>query len=393
MDTLVVMSLEERQELAQHEQIIERGLKTFVDVGNALLAIRERKLYRDDYKTFETYCQNRWGFTSERARLLMRSAEVMDNLSQTPTMVGVLPTSERQARPLIKLEPEQQREVWERAFETAPEGKITGAHVARVVSEIIEPESESFILGFPQRCPYTDEVWHNVWTSGECELCVHYRKRQPWGHGCQHPERDSEKASGDPDNEFETEAALIVDEDNEPEPEPIAPSTLSVHFSSETPEHYTPQVVIDATLACLGGIDIDPCSNSSEQPNVPASVHFTREDDGLLQAWNGRVYMNPPYGREIDQWVEKLCEEHRAGRTTEAIALVPSRTDTQWWQRLRDFPVCFVTGRLTFVGNDDPAPFPSAIFYLGENIGAFYRAFHELGDCWQRMMPGVSFGE
>jgi hypothetical protein len=168
---------------------------------------------------------------------------------------------------------------------------------------------------------------------------------------------------------------------------------MSVHYSSQSPEHYTPQTIIDATLACLGNIDLDPCSNSHEQPNVPALHHFTQGDDGLRREWHGRVYMNPPYGQEIDRWIEKLCAEHTAQRAVEAIALVPSRTDTQWWLRLRDFPVCFITGRLTFGGNDNPAPFPSAVFYLGENVNTFYRAFEELGDCWQRMMPGISFGE
>jgi len=168
---------------------------------------------------------------------------------------------------------------------------------------------------------------------------------------------------------------------------------MAVHFSSATPEHYTPQCIIDATLACLGEIDLDPCSNSLTDPVIPAKGHFTVDDDGLIWKWHGRIYMNPPYGRVIDRWIAKLCEEHEAGRVTEAIALVPARTDTQWWLRLRDFPVCFITGRLTFGGNEDPAPFPSAVFYLGENIGAFYRAFIELGDCWQRMMPGISFGE
>jgi len=169
--------------------------------------------------------------------------------------------------------------------------------------------------------------------------------------------------------------------------------TMAVHYSSATPEHYTPKVIIDATLACTEEIDLDPCSNSHEQPNVPAAQHFTAEDDGLAQEWHGRIYMNPPYGREIDGWIAKLCAEHEAGRVTEAIALVPARTDTQWWLRLRDYPVCFIVGRLTFGGNDDPAPFPSAVFYLGEEIGNFYRAFSQLGDCWQRMEPGISFGE
>ena len=94
---------------------------------------------------------------------------------------------------------------------------------------------------------------------------------------------------------------------------------------------------IEAVVACLGTIDLDPCSNAEGKPNVPARKHYTAADDGLSKQWRGRVYMNPPYGDEIDAWVAKLCEEHQAGRVPEAIALVPARTDTEWFARLRDF--------------------------------------------------------
>ncbi len=170
-------------------------------------------------------------------------------------------------------------------------------------------------------------------------------------------------------------------------------SSMAVHFSSESPEHYTPSVIIDAAIACMGGIDLDPCSNSKETPNVPAATHYTREDDGLSQEWRGCVYMNPPYGREIDDWVAKLVSEYEAGNVTEAIALVPSRTDTQWWQRLREYHVCLVSGRLKFIGNNDSAPFPSAVFYLGQNIGRFVYAFEDLGDIWHRTVRGVDYGD
>jgi len=168
---------------------------------------------------------------------------------------------------------------------------------------------------------------------------------------------------------------------------------MDVHFSSESPEHYTPQIVIDAVLDCLGEIDLDPCSNSHHSPQIPAANHYTRDDDGLAQQWAGRVYMNPPYGREIGPWVEKLCSEHEAGNVAAAIALVPARTDTQWFKRLQDYCWCAVEGRLRFVGNDDSAaPFPSSIFYLGEDIGAFYRSFAHIGSIYQRLEPEM-FGE
>jgi hypothetical protein len=154
-----------------------------------------------------------------------------------------------------------------------------------------------------------------------------------------------------------------------------------VHFSSDTPEHYTPPGIIAAVVECLGTIDLDPCSDPGA--TVPATTHYTK--DGLSKPWAGTVYMNPPYGREIDHWVTKLCEEHQDGGVTEAIALLPARTDTQWFKRLRDYPCCFIEGRLTFIGNDDPAPFPSAVFYLGGDIGKFCRHFSALGDVWRRL--------
>lgn len=180
----------------------------------------------------------------------------------------------------------------------------------------------------------------------------------------------------------------------EPEPTALKPA-MAVHFSSETPEHYTPDLIIAAALACFGEIDLDPCSNSKDAPNIPAAAHYTRHDDGLAQEWAGRVYMNPPYGREIDAWIAKLIEEYQSGNVTEAIALVPARTDTQWWQRLRDYHVCFVEGRLSFkgAGYNESAPFPSAVFYLGSNTDRFVDAFEEIGDIWHRTRRGYCFGE
>lgn len=171
------------------------------------------------------------------------------------------------------------------------------------------------------------------------------------------------------------------------------PNKMAVHHSSASAEHYTPPIIIDAVVACLGTIDLDPCSDSGDPPNIPARTHYTA--DGLTKPWTGSVYMNPPYGEEIKDWVTKLCDEHERqdGGVTEAITLVPARTDTKWFLRLRDYVCCFIEGRLTFVGNDDPAPFPSAVFYLGEDIGKFHHYFAPMGDIWQRIEPGVSFGE
>jgi hypothetical protein len=89
--------------------------------------------------------------------------------------------------------------------------------------------------------------------------------------------------------------------------------------------------------------------------------------------------MNPPYGTTIGAWVEKLCKEYACGNVTEAIALVPARTDTEWFQLFDDFPVCFVHGRLKFSGSKNSAPFPSAVVYLGHDVARFNAAFRDLG--------------
>ena len=161
----------------------------------------------------------------------------------------------------------------------------------------------------------------------------------------------------------------------------------NVHFSSGSDEWYTPQQIIERTVTALGAIDLDPCSNPEN--SVPAATHFTRETDGLAHEWHGRVYMNPPYGDEISDWVRKLTAEYSLGHVDQAIALVPARVDTEWFQQLRDCTICFVRGRLKFSGARNSAPFPSAVVYVGTDMESFHRAFADLGDIWVRWEPPI----
>jgi len=151
-------------------------------------------------------------------------------------------------------------------------------------------------------------------------------------------------------------------------------------MTSTNEEWYTPAAIIDAVLQVWERIDLDPCSSSP--PCIPARQHYTKEDDGLLQRWNGRVYVNPPYGREVDKWIVKALEEHKAGNVSEVIILVAARTDTRWFNRLSLWPWCSIKGRLKFSGHRDAAPFPSAVFYLGANTDRFFEVFRKLGPMW-----------
>ena len=154
-------------------------------------------------------------------------------------------------------------------------------------------------------------------------------------------------------------------------------SGLAGLFLSEETEWLTPRAVLDRAVVALGAIDLDPCADAGR--HVRATTHFTVSDDGLAQPWHGRVFMNPPYGREVGLWVAKLAAEVSAGHVTEAITLVSARTDTAWWRTLPAHRICFAAARLTFSDADAPAPFPSAIAYAGPRPDAFVAAFSSLG--------------
>lgn len=126
-----VLTPVEQSELEKLETIIERNLKIFYEVGTALLTIRDRRLYRASHKTFEEYCRAKWSIGNRYADKLMRSAKVIENLKSTPT--GVLPATERAARPLAFLPPDKQREVWNDAVKESPKGAPSSREVERAV--------------------------------------------------------------------------------------------------------------------------------------------------------------------------------------------------------------------------------------------------------------------
>jgi hypothetical protein len=127
-------------------------------------------------------------------------------------------------------------------------------------------------------------------------------------------------------------------------------------------EWYTPPAVFDA----LGlTFDLDPAAPIGGVPWIPASRHFARREDGLSQPWSGRVWLNPPYGRQTPCWLQKLAA-HGDG-----VALVFARTDTAWFQRIaaEATALCFTRGPLRFHRPDgtagDTAPSPSLVIAFG----------------------------
>jgi hypothetical protein len=135
----------EREEFATFETVIESGLRTFKDVGNALMEIRDGRMYRSEFGTFEEYCDKRWGFNASRARQFIMASEVVTNI-ESVTMVT--PANERQARPLTTLPPEKQPEAWKAATDKAEnEGrKVTAKDVQEEVKKIKTENAEGEVL-------------------------------------------------------------------------------------------------------------------------------------------------------------------------------------------------------------------------------------------------------
>ncbi|CCQ56423.1 MAG: hypothetical protein MK111_22695 [Crocosphaera sp.] len=188
---------EEARDRGNLERKVERA---FYEAGKALQELRERRLYRNTHKTFESYCQERFGHSRQKANFLIAGAKAYDNLTtnccqtdpenlttngtqtETETQMTtngcqnqdespislttnraqnpevemttnglqtemakmttngtqILPTSEGQVRPLTKLEPDQQREAWQKAVEQAG-GKVpSGRIVKSIVDQIRE---------------------------------------------------------------------------------------------------------------------------------------------------------------------------------------------------------------------------------------------------------------
>jgi site-specific DNA-methyltransferase (adenine-specific) len=131
----------------------------------------------------------------------------------------------------------------------------------------------------------------------------------------------------------------------------------NVHFSSASNEWETPQDFFNEYQKEFR-FTLDPCCTHE---NAKCPRHFTQAENGLTQDWSGeRVFMNPPYGREIGQWMKKAWEESRRGALV--VCLVPARTDTAWWHNYAiKGQIRFIRGRLKFGGSVNCAPFPSAV--------------------------------
>lgn len=162
---------------------------------------------------------------------------------------------------------------------------------------------------------------------------------------------------------------------------------------SKSQRHLTPRLIIDAMHEFFGGPpDLDPFSAPLEywidvgctHDLIGAKTNYLPPNgDGLKDPYFGKVYGNPPYELET---LEEACTRFRKHRQHgEVVALLPAhKTEKTFWQTsvlMAAAQVCFVSGRLTYLGDKHQAPFPSAVVLWGPHarVPAFNTAFSHVG--------------
>lgn len=131
MTDIATLTHAEEIALADCEQRIETGIKGFIETGSALTFVRDNRLYREHYETFEAYLEGRWGISRRHGYQLMESAQAVSSIEHTGLP---LPERESQARELAKVPEPDRADVWSETVERT-NGKPTAAAVREVSAE------------------------------------------------------------------------------------------------------------------------------------------------------------------------------------------------------------------------------------------------------------------
>ena len=130
-------------------------------------------------------------------------------------------------------------------------------------------------------------------------------------------------------------------------------------FSSASNEWTTPKWLFEQ-LDAEFHFTLDPCSTDE---NHLCDKYFTIKENGLLMPWKDNVvFVNPPYGSALKDWVKKCFDENYLNNTT-VVLLMPARVDTKFFHSYiyNRAEIRFLKGRLKFSNSKNSAPFPSMI--------------------------------
>jgi phage N-6-adenine-methyltransferase len=141
----------------------------------------------------------------------------------------------------------------------------------------------------------------------------------------------------------------------------------------------TPPEFVGDVLKYFGTLDLDPCSNDEDNPNVPAKRVYTEITNGLAHRWTANsVFMNHPYSQS-DKWIPYAVSQYELGYAKEMILLIKLDVSTKWWRSVSQYSWIAVNERMKFGDGTGASPFQSAIIYLGKNLDKFNTMFCKYG--------------
>ncbi len=152
---------------------------------------------------------------------------------------------------------------------------------------------------------------------------------------------------------------------------------------------FTPSMYTDMAREVMGDIDLDPFSSRAANEHVKAKRYFDIKADAFKQQWfqdQGRVFMNPPYGRKIiDAAIDVFLANLANQSIAQGIVLVNNATETRWFHSLLRFSdvICFPDRRIAFETDDGKHVSGNTrgqvFLYFGHKTGRFEDIFGKIG--------------
>lgn len=161
---------------------------------------------------------------------------------------------------------------------------------------------------------------------------------------------------------------------------------LPIHLSSACHHWHTPPSFLSLVTAVFQGqkVDLDPCSDQAAQQHICARKYYTAVDDGLSRPWEGRVFVNPPFGAEgghslSGAFFQKAEREYQQGTATEILLVLKAAIGYAWFKPILQWPHAWLHARIAFLPHGQQArvqnPHGSIVVYLGPHVKHFCQVF------------------
>ncbi|MEM8602592.1 MAG: hypothetical protein AAGF24_01990 [Cyanobacteria bacterium P01_H01_bin.121] len=390
------LSPKEEALLARCEREAQEGLKGVARLGRALQIIRDQRLYRRDFHTFEEYVQDRFGIERQTAYRFIDGYQVISDLRGRELNPRLLPSTESQARELKRVTPNKRPAVLKAAASLHPDGKITARNIKQAATDLVDDDQWSMPelhrlfnqIGRveahrhrPESCfmvqdpgePYDDPV------GAPFPLCFHSRRSATdwWktnGDRCLEllSNRQFQRVSEADLLPELPDTAPVLETEVQPKTEIFLGATIAIEGDrikvveypeefyappqpEESDERYSPWSVVNLARQVFP-IQFDPTSTEWANEVIRAEIFYTKDQNSFVLPWYDRAWINFPYGATlIKLFVTKLLIEMRLGRVTEALVLC-NASNGFWKQQLCSHCTYRIepAGRIGFYTEADP---------------------------------------